>query len=75
MRKLRPMLQPVEIVAAALMVAKIAGDFLLASLNRREIERNAGSLLAQALAALDDSGLTDTRLLRALAVMLVQRQT
>ncbi len=44
MRKLRPMLQPVEIVAAALLAAKIAGDNVLASLNRREIARNAGAV-------------------------------
>ena len=38
------MLQPVEIVAAALLAAKIAGDNVLASLNRREIARNAGAV-------------------------------
>ena len=47
------MLQPVEIVAAALMVAKIAGDFLLASLNRREIERNAGAVPAALSGTMD----------------------
>ncbi len=38
------MLQPVEIAAAALLVAKIVGDSALAAMNRREIARNAGAV-------------------------------
>jgi len=38
------MLQPVEIVAAALLAAKIAGASVLDSLDRREIVRNSGAV-------------------------------
>ncbi|MFT3828746.1 MAG: M48 family metallopeptidase [Opitutaceae bacterium] len=38
------MLEPVEIVAAALLVAKCAGDLALGALNRREIQRHAGAV-------------------------------
>ena len=47
------MLQPVEIVAAALMAAKIAGDAVLAALNRREILRNAGAVPPALSGAMD----------------------
>ncbi|HLP09489.1 MAG TPA: M48 family metallopeptidase [Opitutaceae bacterium] len=38
------MLEPVEIVAAALLVAKCAGDLVLGALNRREIQRHSGAV-------------------------------
>ncbi len=38
------MLQPVEIVAAALIAAKMAADAVFASLNRREIIRHSGAV-------------------------------
>ncbi|HLP03314.1 MAG TPA: M48 family peptidase, partial [Opitutaceae bacterium] len=38
------MLEPVEIVAAALLVAKCAGDLVLGALNRGEIARHSGAV-------------------------------
>ncbi len=49
------MLHPVEIVAAALVVAKVVGETVLAVLNRREIERHAAAVPAAFEGVMDDA--------------------
>lgn len=52
---LRPMLHPVEIVAVGLVVAKVAGETVLAVLNRREIRRNQKAMPPELAGVMDEA--------------------